>query len=146
MNIDEMSFWTKMKEVLKETFSSEKKEQDDIEPVSIEELAAESGLTKEEYQKEVNAIIEELEEETPTEPTVETPAEEPKVEEPKVEEKTVEEPKVEEPKVDNTAHLEELINSLKEEITALKEMNNGLNKKVKELSKEPSAKPVNANA
>ena len=154
MNIDEMSFWTKMKEVLKETFSSEKKEQDDIEPVSIEELAANSGLTVEAYVNEVEAerqrildeSLEMLEEETPTEPTVETPAEEPKVEEPKVEEKTVEEPKVEEPKVDNTAHLEELINSLKEEITALKEMNSGLNKKVKELSKEPSAKPVNANA
>lgn len=130
------------------------KEQDDIEPVSIEDLAANSGLTVEAYVNEVEAerqrildeSLEMLEEETPTEPTVETPAEEPKVEEPKVDEKTVEEPKVEEPKVDNTAHLEELINSLKEEITALKEMNNGLNKKVKELSKEPSAKPVNANA
>ena len=42
--------------------------------------------------------------------------------------------------------LEELINSLKEEINALKDMNNGLNEKVKELSKEPSAKPVNTNA
>lgn len=131
-----------------------------------ESLAALSGFTSvEEYQKEVEAIKAELEENAqPTEPrpskglegnegglpTVETPkveepavVEEPKVEEPKP---TEEEPKVEEKPQENNAHLEELINSLKEEINALKEMNNGLNDKVKELSKEPSTKPVNTNA
>lgn len=150
MNIEtnDMGFWNKMKEVLAEVFS---KKEGDIEPIDMEELAANSGFTNvEDYEKEVNAIKEELEEENaptepqPQEPTVEEPkpAEEPKVEEPVVEE----EPKVEDKPQENNAHLEELINSLKEEINALKEMNNGLNDKVKELSKEPSAKPVNTNA
>ena len=137
MNIDEMSFWTKMKEVLKEAFSSssmiEKEEPNVIEPTNID-----------------------LEAEVQTETVVETPTvEEPKAEEVKVEEPVVEEPKVEEPKQTEEPkveqpktdpHLEELINSLKEEVEALKKMNNGLNNKVKELSKQPSAAPVNTNA
>jgi hypothetical protein len=35
---------------------------------------------------------------------------------------------------------------LKDEINALKELNGGLKKKVKELEKEPSSKPINTNA
>lgn len=151
MNIEtnDMGFWNKMKEVLAEVFS---KKEGDIEPIDMEELAANSGFTNvEDYQKEVEAIKAELEEqnaaEPAVEPTVEPTVEEPKpVEEPKVEEPVVEEPKVEEKPKEDNKHLEELINSLKEEINALKEMNNGLNDKVKELSKEPSAKPVNTNA
>lgn len=162
MNIEtnDNMFWDKMKNILSEVFTSlsmSKKDEDIVKTMNegtntIEELAAMSGFTSvEEYQKEVEAIEAELEENTqPTEPTVETPkteepavVEEPKVEEPKP---TEEEPKVEEKPQENNAHLEELINSLKEEINALKEMNNGLNDKVKELSKEPSAKPVNTNA
>lgn len=151
MNIETNDmFWDKLKNILKDTFSKK------VEEPTIEELAANSGFTNvEEYEKEVEAVKEELEEQNaPTEPQ----AQEPTVETPKVEEPVVEEPKVEEPKPteeapkaeekpqDNNKHLEELINSLKEEINALKEMNNGLNDKVKELSKEPSAKPVNTNA
>ena len=151
MNIEtnDMGFWNKMKEVLAEVFS---KKEGDIEPIDMEELSANSGFTNvEDYQKEVEAVNAELEEqnaEEPTiEPTVEPTVEEPKpAEEPKVEEQVVEEPKVEEKPKEDNKHLEELINSLKEEINALKDMNNGLNEKVKELSKEPSAKPVNTNA
>lgn len=162
MNIEtnDNMFWDKMKNILSEVFTSlsmSKKDEDIVKTMNegtntIEELAAMSGFTSvEEYQKEVEAIEAELEENAqPTEPTVETPkteepavVEEPKVEEPKP---TEEEPKVEEKPQENNAHLEELINSLKEEINALKEMNNGLNDKVKELSKEPSTKPVNTNA
>lgn len=151
MNIETNDmFWDKLKNILKDTFSKK------VEEPTIEELAANSGFTNvEEYEKEVEAVKEELEEQNaPTEPQ----AQEPTVETPKVEEPVVEEPKVEEPKPteeapkaeekpqENNKHLEELINSLKEEINALKEMNSGLNDKVKELSKEPSAKPVNTNA
>lgn len=139
MNIDEMSFWTKMKEVLKEAFSSssmiEKEEPNVIEPTNID-LEAEV---------QTETVVETPTVEEPNEPKVEeTVVEEPKepevVEEPKQEET----PKTEEPKTD--PHLEELINSLKEEVEALKKMNNGLNNKVKELSKQPSAAPVNTNA
>ena len=152
MNIETNDmFWDKLKNILKDTFSKK------VEEPTVEELAVNSGFTNvEEYEKEVEAVKEELEEQNaPTEPqaqepTVETPkteepvvVEEPKVEEPKP---TEEEPNVEEKPQENNKHLEELINSLKEEINALKEMNNGLNDKVKELSKEPSTKPVNTNA
>lgn len=148
MNIETNDmFWDKLKNILKDTFSKK------VEEPTVEELAANSGFTNvEDYQKEVETINAELEEqnaeEPAVEPTVEPTVEEPKLaEEPKVEEPVVEEPKVEDkPKEDNTKHLEELIGSLKEEINALKEMNSGLNDKVKELSKEPSAKPVNTNA
>lgn len=159
MNIEtndiDMGFWNKMKEVLAEVFS--KKE--DYEPTEarIEELAENSGFTNvEEYKDEVEAIKAELEEidvPQPTEPeteTIEVNVEPPTEEEQK---QLAEEAKsastetvVEEKPQDNTKHLEELISSLKDEINALKEMNNGLNDKVKELSKEPSAKPVNTNA
>ena len=148
MNIETNDmFWDKLKNILKDTFSKK------VEEPTVEELAANSGFTNvEDYQKEVEAVKAELEEQNAQEPTVEPivepTVEEPKPEEePKVDEPVVEEPKVEEkPKDDNTKHLEELIGSLKEEINALKEMNSGLNDKVKELSKEPSAKPVNTNA
>ena len=148
MNIETNDmFWDKLKNILKDTFSKK------VEEPTVEELAANSGFTNvEDYQKEVEAVKAELEEQNAEEPTVEPivepTVEEPKPEEePKVDEPVVEEPKVEEkPKDDNTKHLEELIGSLKEEINALKEMNSGLNDKVKELSKEPSAKPVNTNA
>lgn len=148
MNIETNDmFWDKLKNILKDTFSKK------VEESTIDELAANSGFTNvEDYQKEVEAVKAELEEqnaeEPAVEPTVEPTVEEPKqAEEPKVDEPVIEEPKVEDkPKEDNTKHLEELIGSLKEEINALKEMNSGLNDKVKELSKEPSAKPVNTNA
>lgn len=135
---NEMGFWNKMKEVLAEAFS--KKEEAQTEPNEIESTNIE------------------LEEQTPSEPTPEPqptveepkPTEEPKVEEPVVEEPKVEEPKPQEepkqetPKEDN--HLEELINSLKDEIKALKEMNSGLQEKVKDLGRQPSAEPIKPNA
>ena len=129
---NEMNFWTKMKEVLSEVFTStsmskeEEKETNTIEPIAMEDLEAETPPATE-------TVVE-----TPTEPV----AEEPVVEtEPTPE--PVEEP-TPEPVVDN--HLEELVNSLKQEIETLKEMNNGLQEKVKEMGKQPSAAPVNPQA
>ena len=125
------------------------KQEDQIEPIEPEALA----------------------EQTPNEPTVETPAE-PKVEEPKEATVAVEEPVAvdtkpqeevvetqteptpleevvetqTEPTPQQDNHLEDLIKSLKEEVEALKEMNSGFEKKIKELSKQPSAAPINTNA
>lgn len=134
MNIEtnDMNFWNKMKEVLAEVFS--KKEEVVEEPTEIEPTNID------------------LEEQTPSEPT---PEPQPTVEEPKVEEPVAEEPKVEEPKPQEEPkveeqpkdnHLEELVNSLKEEIKALKDMNNGLQEKIKDLGKQPSAEPIKPNA
>jgi hypothetical protein len=134
MNIEtnEMNFWNKMKEVLAEVFSKKEEvveEPQEIEPTNIE-----------------------LEEQPQAEPT---PEPQPTVEEPKVEEAVVEEPKVEEPKPQEEPkveeqpkdnHLEELVNSLKDEIKALKDMNNGLQEKIKDLGKQPSAEPIKPNA
>lgn len=87
----------------------------------------------------------------PTEPTVEPqnepsePQTEPNVEDAPQEPQNEPQEPQNEPQADNS-HLEELINSLKAEIDALKEMNNGLNEKVKEMGKQPSVSPVNTNA
>ena len=137
MNIeDNEMFFDKLKNVFKEVLASVtmSKQEEDIEPISIEDMA----------------------EQTPSEPTVEAPAEPQPTEAPKAEEPVVEEPKVEEPKsqeeqvveepkpqeTPNDNHLEDLIKSLKDEVEALKKMNSSLNSKVKELSKQPSAKPI----
>ena len=133
INVDEMSFWTRMKEVLAEAFSK-KEEPAEIEPTNIE-LEAEPQAEPQ--------------------PTVEAPkVEEPKADEPKVEEPVVEEPKAEEPKQEEAPkaeepkdnHLEELINSLKEEIAALKTSNGELQEKIKDMGKQPSVNPISTNA
>lgn len=127
MEVDNENFWTRMKAVLAEAFGKKEEEE-----VKVEET---------------------FEEETPT--VEEKPAEEPKTEEPTVEppveEKPSEEPKnepeevKEEPKKEDN-HLEELIGNLKAEIEALKEMNSGLQEKIKDLGKQPSVKPTSTNA
>jgi hypothetical protein len=127
----------------------------------FKEVLATVSLSKAEEEVKVEPIepiaMEDLAEQTPSEPTVETPAE-PTVEEPKVEEpKPAEEPKVETPKEEpteepieapkeDTKHLEDLINSMKSEIEALKGLNAELKGKVKTLEKQPSVQPVNTNA
>ena len=114
---------------------------------ALKEVLASVSLSKKE--EEVVLHQEPTVEPTPVEEPIETPTveETPVVEEPKVEEPTpVEEPKAEEPKEDHNAKLEELIKSMKEEIEALKGFNNDLQDKVKEMSKEPSAKPINTQA
>ena len=132
---NEMGFWTKMKEVLSEVFASAS-------------LSKQEELYEDINEQKTEVVETELEENTPPtpEPTVEpepTPEPEPTTEpEPVVEEPTPE--PTPEPVVDN--HLEELVNSLKQEIEALKEVNTGLQEKVKGLEAMPSAKPVNTQA
>ena len=131
MEVDNENFWTKMKAVLAEAFGK-KEEPNEIEPTNID-----------------------LEEQTPTEtpqnePT-ETPQEAPKSDEPTTtKEEVKEEPKEAENKPEESKkednHLEELINNLKAEIEALKEVNSGLQNKIKDLGKTPSAKPVSTTA
>ena len=124
---------------------------------AFKEVLASVSMTKQEEETKIEPIepiaMEDLAEDKPSEPTVtETPTEEPipePTEAPKAEEpiETPQEPKEEptepqnEPN-DNAKHLEELINNLKEEIKSLREMNGNLDKKVKELSKQPSVKPI----
>ena len=146
-NTNEEMFLDKLRNVLKEFFSSKKEEPTEIEPTNIDLSKA---TIKEGVDDKGNEYVdinlqEAVEPQPEPQPTVEEPkVEEPVVEEPKVEEpKPQEEPKVEEPK-DN--HLEELVNSLKDEIKALKDMNGSLQKKIKDLGKTPSAEPIKPNA
>ena len=139
MEVNE-SFWSKLKNILFEALGKDKEEE-----------------LKEEINEQKTEIIEsELEEETPVEQPTETASEEPIVEEPTVEppadekpaEEQINEPTEEvkeEPKKEDN-HLEDLINNLKAEIEALKEVNSGLQAKVKDLGKIPSTKPVSTNA
>lgn len=143
-NTNEEMFLNKLRNVLKEFFSSKKEEEPaEIEPTNVDLSKA---TIKEGVDDKGNEYVDiNLQEAVEPQPTVEEPkVEEPVVEEPKVEEpKPQEEPKVEEPK-DN--HLEELVNSLKDEIKALKDMNGTLQKKIKDLGKTPSAEPIKPNA
>ena len=139
IDTNEDMFFDKIKNVFKEVLASVSmtKQEEEIEPVNEIDLEEQ---TPQEPAVEPQPTVEE-----PNEPKVEeTVVEEPKEPEVVEEPKPTEEPKVEEAKTD--PHLEELINSLKEEVEALKKMNSGLNNKVKELSKMPSAAPVNTNA
>lgn len=132
INTNEMGFWNKMKEVLAEAFS--KKEETVEEPTEIEP----TNIDLEEQTPE--PAPEPVSEPEPApEPTPE-PVQEP---EPQPEPEQAPEPQ-QEPANDN--HLEELVNSLKDEIKALKEMNSGLQEKIKDLGKQPSANPINVNA
>lgn len=135
MEVDNETFWTKLKSVLAEAFGKEKEkevEENTIEPTNID-------------------LEEETPQETPSEepiveePTVEPPVEEKPAEEPNNEPEVKPEEVNEEPKKEDN-HLEDLINNLKAEIEALKEVNSGLQEKVKDLGKQPSAQPVNTNA
>ena len=127
------TFWDKLKTIVNEALGK-KEEKMEEQPIVNEPTVTEPQPTV-------------VEEPKPSEPTV---VEEPKptVEEPKVEE----EPKKEEPKPteepkpnDDGNHLNDLIASLREEISALKEANTVLVEKVNDLGKMPSANPINVN-
>ena len=127
------TFWDKLKTIVNEALG--KKE----EKMEEQPIVNEPQPTVEEPKPSEPTAVEEPK---PSEPTV---VEEPKptVEEPKVEE----EPKpTEEPKPnDDGNHLNDLIASLREEISSLKEANTVLVEKVNDLGKMPSANPINVN-
>lgn len=153
----------KIKQIFKEVFSpiEEKVETPSVEP-KVEEVVEETfeetpteadDKQLEEWANSFKAEIEAVE--TPSEAsneaegtdTNEEPKEEPTEAENKPIEEPTEEPKddvVEKPKAEDN-HLEELVNSLKAEIEALKELNGGLQDKINEMGKQPSTKPINTN-
>ena len=130
------TFWDKLKTIVNEALG---KKEEKMEEQPIVNEPQPTAVT--EPQPTV------VEEPKPSEPTV---VEEPKptVEEPKVEEepKPTEPKPTEEPKPnDDGNHLNDLIASLREEISALKEANTVLAEKVNDLGKMPSANPINVN-
>ena len=129
------TFWDKLKTIVNEALGKKEEKMEEQPIVNEPQPTAVTEPTV-------------VEEPKPSEPTV---VEEPKAtvtEEPKVEE----EPKKEEPKPteepkpnDDGNHLNDLIASLREEISALKEANTVLVEKVNDLGKMPSANPINVN-
>ena len=131
------TFWDKLKTIVNEALG---KKEEKMEEQPIVNEPQPTAVT--EPQPTV------VEEPKPSEPTV---VEEPKptvTEEPKAEEepKPTEPKPTEEPKPnDDGNHLNDLIASLREEISALKEANTVLVEKVNDLGKMPSANPINVN-
>lgn len=135
------NFWTKLKNVLSDVFKSASMSE-------REELAADSNsAVDDEVENNIKALEAELDEQIADEPNQEPVVDTIEVvEEP---EPTVEtEPQTEpEPQVEPQPNpLEELVRNLQEEIKALRESNNALNEKVKDLGKKPSVNPINTNA
>ena len=121
------SFWSKLKSIVNEALGKKEEKMEVNEP-----QVTEPQTTVQEPK---------VDEPQTTEPQ-QTVVEEPKQTEPQ---QTVQEPKQTEPKVDDGKHINDLIASLRDEISALKEANTVLVEKVNDLGKMPSANPINVN-
>lgn len=121
------TFWDKLKTIVNEALGK-KEEKMEEQPIVSEPQPTEPTVVEEPKPTEEPTVVEEPK---------------PTVEEPKVEE---EPKKTEEPKPnDDGNHLNDLIASLREEISSLKEANTVLVEKVNDLGKMPSANPINVN-
>ena len=141
------SFWSKLKSIVNEALGKKEEKMEVNEPQTTEpqQTVTEPQPTVQEPKVDEPQVTEPqqtvVEEPKPTEPQ----PTEPKPTEPKVDDPKPNEPTVQEPKVDEGNHINDLIASLKEEISALKEANNVLVEKVNDLGKMPSANPINVN-
>ena len=131
------SFWSKLKSIVNEALGKkeEKMEVNEPQPTEPQPTVQEPKIDE--------PIVTEPQQ-TVQEPQ-QTVVEEPKQTEPKVDDPKTNEPTVQEPKVDDGKHLNDLIASLREEISALKEANTVLVEKVNDLGKMPSTNPINVN-
>lgn len=82
----------------------------------------------------------------PVEKETEIAPEPPKVEEPTPIPEQPKEAATEQKNEEKPNPLQEVVDNLKAEIEALKKMNEGLENKIKEVGKKPSAQPINTNA
>lgn len=131
------SFWSKLKSIVNEALGKKEEKMEVNEPqVNEPQTTVQEPKVDEPTVTEPQQTVQEPQttEPKPTEPQ----QTEPNVDEPKPNEPT-------EPKVDDGNHINDLIASLKEEISALKEANNVLVEKVNDLGKMPSANPINVN-
>lgn len=137
------SFWSKLKSIVNEALGKKEEKMEVNEPQVNEPQPTEPKVDEPQVTEPQPTVVEEPK---PTEPqpTVQEPqTTEPNPTEPKVDEPNPNEPTVQEPKVDDGNHINDLIASLREEISALKEANNVLVEKVNDLGKMPSANPIN---
>ena len=141
------SFWSKLKSIVNEALGKKEEKMEVNEPqVTEPQPTVQEPKVDEPQTTEPQPTEPKVDEPKPTEPqTTEPKQTEPKQTEPKVDEPKTNEPTVQEPKVDDGKHLNDLIASLREEISALKEANTVLVEKVNDLGKMPSANPINVN-
>ena len=131
------SFWSKLKSIVNEALGKKEEKMEVNEPtVNEPQPTVQEPKVDEPIVNEPQPTVQEPQ---PTEPQ-HTVVDEPKVDDPKPTE-----PTVQEPKVDDGNHLNDLIASLREEISALKDANTVLVEKVNDLGKMPSANPINVN-
>ena len=129
------SFWSKLKSIVNEALGKKEEKMEVNEP-----QVTEPQPTVQEPKVDEPIVTE------PQPTVIEEPKQtEPKVDDPKSNEPKVDDPKSNEPNVDDGKHLNDLIASLREEISALKDANNVLVEKVNDLGKMPSANPINVN-
>ena len=146
------SFWSKLKSIVNEALGKKEEKMEVNEPqVNEPQPTVQEPKVDEPIVTEPQQTVVQEPQTTEPQPTVQEPKPtEPKVDDPKPTEPNVDEPKpneptVQEPKVDDGNHINDLIASLREEISALKEANNVLVEKVNDLGKMPSANPINVN-
>ena len=131
------SFWSKLKSIVNEALGKKEEKMEVNEPqVDEPQTTVQEPKVDEPQTTEPQQTVQEPQQ---------TVVEEPKPTEPKVDDPKTNEPTVQEPKVDDGKHLNDLIASLREEISALKEANTVLVEKVNDLGKMPSANPINVN-
>ena len=133
------SFWSKLKSIVNEALGKKEEKMEVNEPqVTEPQQTVQEPKVDEPIVTEPQQTVQEPQ-------TTEPKPTEPQQTEPKVDEPKSNEPTVQEPNVDDGNHLNDLIASLREEISALKDANNVLVEKVNDLGKMPSANPINVN-
>ena len=133
------SFWDKLKSIVNEALGKKEEKMEVNEPqVTEPQQTVQEPKVDEPIVTEPQQTVQEPQ-------TTEPKPTEPQQTEPKVDDPKTNEPTVQEPKVDDVNHINDLIASLKEEISALKDANNVLVEKVNDLGKMPSANPINVN-
>ena len=133
------SFWSKLKSIVNEALGKKEEKMEVNEPqVTEPQQTVQEPKVDEPIVTEPQQTVQEPQ-------TTEPKPTEPQQTEPKVDEPKTNEPTVQEPKVDDKNKINDLIASLREEISSLKEANNVLVEKVNDLGKMPSANPINVN-
>lgn len=133
------SFWSKLKSIVNEALGKKEEKMEVNEPqVTEPQQTVQEPKVDEPIVTEQQPTVQEPQ-------TTEPKQTEPQQTEPKVDDPKTNEPTVQEPKVDDVNHINDLIASLREEISALKDANNVLVEKVNDLGKMPSANPINVN-
>lgn len=133
------TFWDKLKSIVNEALGKKEEKMEVNEPqVTEPQQTVQEPKVDEPQVTEPQQTVQEPQ-------TTEPKQTEPQQTEPKVDDPKTNEPTVQEPKVDDVNHINDLIASLREEISALKDANNVLVEKVNDLGKMPSANPINVN-